>query len=538
MNDLNIFKSLPINQNKFTVNDHSNLLAVAYFRVSTYKQALNNHSLETQERLCEEFCVRNNFQLVAKFGGTYESAKTDDRKELGRMLAFLKKRNHGDVKNRISSVIVNSIDRFSRAGLHSEALAELKKLRIKVISVNNPVDSDTSSGALAQNIGLVFSQYDNDLRKEKTIVGMRNSLKNGYWPTRAPLGYDKVERVGNKNKKCVINVKGQLIKQAFRFKLEGQTNTHISAWLKSKGLILYRQKLTAIFKNPFYCGIIRHGLLDYEPVRGRQEIMLTEEEFIIINNLSSVHLKTHKTDDESFPLKSSIICDKCGRPFTAYHLIKKKAKYYKCNTVGCGVNSNINIVHNLFKDELGKYRVPAIYHEPLRKQLEYTFEQQNVAHKKEAQQLSAQINNSKANLEKLERRFVLDEIPRDLYQKYSNELSFEIASFEREFNKVNHNLSNLSNFIETSIKLCSNLRLLWEKGTLSIKQRLQKLVYPNGIRFNKELLSYRTSEINVIFKLIASIPDMIEFGITGQTKLNSDLSRLVAPTGIEPISKV
>ena len=64
---------------------------VIYTRVSTKEQADKNLSLETQRKTIEEYAKRQNLEIVSYFGGTYESAKTDGRKEFQRMLDFIKK---------------------------------------------------------------------------------------------------------------------------------------------------------------------------------------------------------------------------------------------------------------------------------------------------------------------------------------------------------------------------------------------------------------------------------------------------------------
>src|SRR5688572_15924283 len=85
--------------------------AVIYTRVSTKEQMETNLSLETQKKHCEEYAHKHNLHVVSYFGGTYESAKTDERKEFQRMLNFVKKQ-----KEKISYIVVFSIDRFSRSG--------------------------------------------------------------------------------------------------------------------------------------------------------------------------------------------------------------------------------------------------------------------------------------------------------------------------------------------------------------------------------------------------------------------------------------
>ncbi len=97
---------------------------VIYTRVSSKEQE-EGYSLETQNRDCTAFAQKNDYNILGHFGGTYESAKTDERKEFNRMLQFIKRS-----KEKISYIIVYSIDRFSRSGANGIYIKEQLKGRI------------------------------------------------------------------------------------------------------------------------------------------------------------------------------------------------------------------------------------------------------------------------------------------------------------------------------------------------------------------------------------------------------------------------
>lgn len=80
-------------------------LVVTYSRVSSKEQHDTNLSLETQNQAIEEYARRNNKTILARFGGTYESAKTDGRKEFKRMLDFI-----GKNKGKVSQILVYLTD--------------------------------------------------------------------------------------------------------------------------------------------------------------------------------------------------------------------------------------------------------------------------------------------------------------------------------------------------------------------------------------------------------------------------------------------
>ena len=118
---------------------------MAYTRVSTKEQADNNHSLKTQIKHINLYAEKNNLHIDKEFGGTYESAKTDERIEFNKMLAYVK-------RHKVDTILVYSIDRFSRSGPNAVYISDqLRKLNISIMSVTQPIkDALSASGELQQ----------------------------------------------------------------------------------------------------------------------------------------------------------------------------------------------------------------------------------------------------------------------------------------------------------------------------------------------------------------------------------------------------
>ena len=100
--------------------------------------------------------------------------------------------------------------------------------------------------------------------------------------------------------------------------------------------------------------------------------------------------------------------------------------------------------------------------------------------------------------------------------------------------KSTFNLSNLELAIEKAIKLALNLPKLWVSGNLKEKRRIQRMVFPEGILYNREKDTYRTFRVNTIFKVIPMIAEEIRGKENGTNSNKLILSRLVLPTGFEP----
>ncbi len=226
--------------------------AVVYTRVSSKEQAEKNLSLEFQRKAIEEYANRNGLTIIDYFGGTYESAKTDGRKEFKRMLDFIRKN-----KGKVSHILVYTIDRFSRTGGAAIKLATdlREKYGAAVFAVTQPMDTSNPNGVFQQNIQLLFSELDNQLRKQRAIAGMKGKFEKGIWCVRVPPGYSIVKENGER--KIVVNETGKKLRKAFQWKVEGMKNEEILLKLQAIGWKIYPQKLSRAFSNPFYCGILQ-----------------------------------------------------------------------------------------------------------------------------------------------------------------------------------------------------------------------------------------------------------------------------------------
>ena len=86
--------------------------------------------------------------------------------------------------------------------------------------------------------------------------------------------------------------------------------------------------------------------------------------------------------------------------------------------------------------------------------------------------------------------------------------------------------------------MARNLNKIWHSGSLQQKLILQKLIFPNGLHYDRRNDIYRTEKINRVFHEKISFPTTYKKKKSGKSEKNTDDSALVAPPGIEPGSKV
>ena len=535
MSNLEILQNFAKGKKKIKIGSKN---AIIYTRVSS-KEQTENLSLEVQLKGCEQFATKNTLQVKGRFGGTYESAQTDERNEFKRMVNFAKNYKEG-----IAFIIVYSLERFSRTGENAIWLSrQLRELGITIVSVTQPIDTSNPSGVLQQNILFLFSQYDNDLRRQKCIAGMKEKLIRGEWVGGAPVGYS-YDRSDTRVQRIVINEQGKLIRKAFEMKVhEKLSNTEIADRLSKRGLRQSRKRISEILKNPFYCGFLSHSLLEGQIVKGNHEPIVSERTFFLANEVikeSKANLSgyKHKKDYDNVTLKQFVYCGECGTPFTAYIVKSKKLYYYKCNKIGCKCNKSAKHLHSKFQELLSVFQTDQRFIPFLRDRFMAIYQEDIEKNTSNNKEIKTRITGVKQKIEKVEERFAYGEIDREIYEKISGKLKTEMTELVLEIENGSPYLSNPLEVVNNALEITSNLVHLWLSGDTKEKKNIQNLLFPKGLLYDRKIDHYRTNEINPVLAITHSLSEALRKNESGQIEENIHLSALVASTGIEPVSKV
>ncbi len=473
---------------------------VAYTRVSGKEQE-KNMSLPYQRQVVDEYAERNGLHIVAYFGGKYESAQTDGRKEFQRMLDYIK-----NSKGKISQILVYAVDRFSRTGGGAIKLAQdlREKYGVAINAISQPTDVSNPTGVFQQNIQFLFSNYDNVLRRQRVIAGMTYKFERGEWVVRLPMGYDSIRINGKREIK--INDVGRKIQQAFYWKLQGLRSDEIVEKLKALGLVIYKQQMSKIFKNPFYCGMIAHKMLNGKVIEGTHEALISKELFLQVNDIMGTNTRRgvpHVKENNDLPLKIFVKCATCGEPFTGYLMKAKGIHYYKCRTNGCKCSMNANKMHTLFQGFIGQYVVRPELMEPLKYTLEYVYHQLNKDNGEQERLLKERLKEVDAKLDTIEEKhYALNQMDATTFEKFKLKYLDEKKVIAKELSKCDSGISNLGKAVEKAVTISANLQTTWALGDVTVKDRLQKLVFPDGIYYTRENGAFLTKRVNSVFELI------------------------------------
>ncbi len=507
--------------------------AVVYTRVSSKEQADKNLSLDFQRKTIEEYARRNSFETLGYFGGTYESAKTDGRKEFQRMLDFIRKN-----KGRVSHVLVYTLDRFSRTGAGAIKLAQdlREKYGVTVFAVTQPTDTSNASGVFQQNIQFLFSEFDNQLRKQRAVAGMKEKFEKGVWCLKPPMGYDVIRTNGER--KIIINKVGQQIRKAFKWKIEGLKNDEILSRMKGLGVKIYKQKLSMIFSNPFYCGIIVNKMLNGKLVKGTHPAIISEQEFLQVNNIRQSANKfgvTHQKEIDPLPLKVFMRCDNCNNGYTGYIVKKKKIYYYKCRTTGCKCNQNAGDVNDLFIQFLEKYQIKPHLVKPFLSKMAHAFDKLNSQNKVHLEELSTNLSEIQKKIDKLEEKyFIMEEMSEETYKKLRAKYTEEKTSIVSTIETCGNDCSNYNLYLSNALQFSRKLSVVWASSSVPQKEKLQKAIFPQGVAYNRQIEAFRTDSVNDVFEKIAVVTSIPDDQKERQLNKIVELSNQVGTTGFEP----
>ena len=106
-------------------------------------------------------------------------------------------------------------------------------------------------------------------------------------------------------------------------------------------------------------------------------------------------------------------------------------------------------------------------------------------------------------LEKIEHKFITDQISEEIYKKHSEKIKNEIAELSNESDTNLISGSNLEKAVGKCLAIAQDLSQAWLTAGYEDKQRLQRVIFPEGILFNKQKGIVRTPRVNSLFEAIA-----------------------------------
>ncbi len=529
---------IKLNDMKNEIKKHKGITGIIYIRVSSSEQ-VKGTSLNEQLTACQKYCEEKGIHLLETFREEGESAKSTDRQEFTNAIEYCR-------KNKVDAFVVWKLDRFARSMVdHYAVKSLLLKYGTKLHSVTEQIGDDPT-GKLLEGMMAVIAEFDNDIRRVRCSSGMLGRLKTGITPWHPPIGYlsehnkkqdkkkerpDPVDPVNFPILQRALKelAKGQYTLTQFadalnRYEIKttkgGQVNLKFVDRILSKHLRFY----AGILDNPFYP---KNGEEWYE---GKHEPMISKEELFaitMIKNGKNKKIPKYGSYNALFPLKGTLYCAECERKLTAScaHGNGGVYPYYHCYNVTCSRRGKVFLKKTVEGDFVGYLQSIT----PKQKTLELfkrmvidhwtkkgkAFDLKHQQYKKEL----AELNAKKKRVYEMREDGEYDKVQfTDRLAEIENKIMVTTISL----NETKIEQFDIEATITYATKFISNLSRIWFDLSPELKPRFQKLVFPQGVSYNKET-KFRTTKLGYIYELNQKIE-------VEKYQFSKDVDR----TGLEP----
>ena len=508
--------------------------SVIYTRVSSVKQ-VENESLDLQLRECKNFIASKNGEVVQIFEDAGESAKTTDRPGLLKMLEFIREN-----KEAVDSVVVWKVDRLSRSQIDYFALKKrLSDYGVILYSVTEPINEQDPISRAVEGIFSALAELDNATKAQRTVENMKAAYNAGRWQWKAKIGY--LNAKGPKGSKTNIPIKDPdrfiVVQKGLKAFTTGVFSiSDLTGMYKTWGLTsrmtnkpLTVSSISRMLRDPFYCGMMKSS--EWGLSKGLHEAMITKEEYnkniSILDNKNSNLYVPHGANNELFPLRGDIKCHECGKTLTASRSKGESGKrygYYHCHNKECSLRYKVRglqseSVNNSFVTYLEQI-IPNNDTLNLFKAILLDSWKEEVASSQEI------INSIRKQLARcdIEKGKIFEVAKSGTFS--AEYIRQQLEALENQEIVLKNQLSEISideydigTVINEGINFMKNPANTWRKSPLDTKQRIQKMIFPEGFYFDVEN-GFGTRRLSSPFAFCEAL-------VSSETSL-------VTPRGIEP----
>lgn len=464
--------------------------AVVYCRVSSDRQ-VDNFSLPVQEQACRAYCERQGWAIDRVFVERGESAKTADRTEFQAMLAHCR-RHRGAVQY----VVVYNLSRFARNQYdHHAVRALLQGLGIVLRSVTEPID-EGATGQLMGGIMAALHEFDNALRRERTVTGMRAAVLAGKWCWHPPAGY-KI----SSGRLIPDPARAPIVAEVFHLLASGHSISEAHRAATAKGLKLGASEFFKLVRRAVYSGWIEApswGLT----VRGAHEPLVPQE----VWDRAQVAIgakggRLHLLDNPDFPLRRFVTCGACGKPYTGGWSKgrTKRYGYYRCTgSARCKSPSVAKIaMEEQFAALLRSVQPSPGYMAALRAVLLDALNRRNDAARAELAAARRSVDTAEKRRERLVDAYLYDQaIDRDIYEQQLAKVKEDLSLARMRLSDAQLEEVDAEGELAFAEHLATNAARLWVEFDAAQKRRFQAFAFPDGVRYaNGAYLNPRTSPV-------------------------------------------
>ena len=490
-----------------------------YCRKSSEEEERQILSIEAQLQELRDYAKQNDLTIIKEFAES-RTAKEPGRPIFNQMLSEID-------QGKASGILAWNPDRLARNSVDGGRVIYLVDTG-KILSLKFPTFwfDTTPQGKFMLSVAFGQAKYYTDNLRENILRGIRQKLRRGELPAKAPLGYFNEPRLRTiePDKKTFGKMK-QILEL---FAKGNHTLTNIRDEMFSIGLVGKNGKpfnlssVQPILSNPFYYGMfIYRG----ELVQGSHKPMISKKLFDKIQLAIKANGKPRWTKlKKELIFKNFAICGECGYQITGERHIKKSGltyHYYRC-TRKSKVKRCLNpfLPEGELADQILSYcqkvSIPDEWRSKFLDKVANWEQEENNSSGVIVQNLKEKLQEIAVKIDRLSNGYLEGAFELNEYQAKKNELiekkkdiEEELSDFER---KGNHRLELLKDWI---IEANRADNLAKTKNFLEMRNFL-KTVGSNRTILNGKLLIELKKPFTALYKRAERA-----VGITEESKLNT-----------------
>ena len=471
--------------------------AVSYIRVSTREQAQRGgleegFSLPAQREANKRKAQSMGALVVKEFADRGESARSANRPELQKMLAYLKE------DGGIDYVIVHKLDRLARNRADDvEINRAFEEAGVRLVSTSENIDQ-TPGGMLLHGIMSSIAEFYSRNLANEVIKGMGEKARNGGTLGKAPLGYMNV-RARDENGREVRTIaldeeRAPLVRLAFTEYATGNwTVRQLADHLNTLGLSIpptprrcakpiTATRLHEILRHPYYKGIVTFQGVEYP---GKHEPLVDGQTWQTVQTILASRRYGERQRIHNHFLKSTVVCGQCGARLSVQNAKNSKGTIYpyfvcarRCRLHDCAFTAVlIDVVEERMSD---LYRAIELSAED-RTQIEHYLHDELAQIEGDKAKAVRSLTTRRTNIEDRRRRLLHAHyegaVPLDLLKEEQAELSTELSQIERQLAAYQADAAEVRQHLTQALDLLEDCHRLYTAAPDHLKKLLNQVFF-------------------------------------------------------------
>ncbi len=486
---------------------------IIYTRVSSDEQ-VKGTSLDFQEELCRNYCKEKGIEVLSLFREEGASAKTAERAEFLRAIEFCRKN-----KGKIAAFVVAKVDRFAR---NTEDHFYVRKILfdygVTLHSVSEPIGNNPA-GKFIETVLAGTSEFDNAVRRQRSVDGMIAKLNQGIYPWKSPIGYQcsHFKKHGEKKTKAEDPDERTfpIIQRALKEYAKGQVSqAELGKLLDEWGLKEIRGKKTPpqlvdrILGQhlKFYAGILENPWTN-EEIEGLHKPMITKDELCRIQMRRAGKSVAYRRDSFNplFPLRKTVKCMDCGRSYTGssprgnggsyayYHCYKSD-----CPSYGKGVSKAD--LEKQFLQHLTKIIPKEKWFKVFSETSMALWRDEGKGFEIDAQKYARELAELEAKRKRIFEMREDGSYSKEEFQERREQADNEIAAARISLSESRIEQFDVEGALSYATQFIRDLARQWFDLPPKLRPRFQKLVFPEGIPYKRDT-GFGTAKLGLIFEI-------------------------------------